>query len=132
MAQIRVLLVDDEEIFVQSILKALERRGMAVRGAPNGIAALEILGEQDFDVIVLDVMMPGMDGVATLKSIKELNPAMPVIILSGHIGIKQVSEALKSGAAEILLKPCSVEALVTSIENACERKRYTDGLKGLR
>jgi DNA-binding NtrC family response regulator len=132
MAQIRVLLVDDEEIFVRSILRSLERRGMAVRGAPDGFTALRILGEEEFDVVVLDVMMPGMDGVTALRSIRDLNPAISVILMSGHIGIKQVSEALKAGAAEILLKPCSVETLVASIENACERKRYTDELKDLR
>ena len=119
---IRVLLVDDEQIFVDSLTKVLRRRGMVVLSASDGAAGLELLSREDVDVIVLDVRMPGMDGIATFKAIRERDSLMPVIFLSGHIDIKQVSQALKDGCSEILLKPCPIDNLVSSIENAYERK----------
>ena len=119
---IRILLIDDEQIFVESLSKVLRRRGMKVQSAPNGAAGLELLAKEEFDVIVLDVRMPGMDGIATFQAIRERDSLTPVIFLSGHIDIKQVSQALKDGCAEILLKPCPIDNLVSCIENAYERK----------
>jgi DNA-binding NtrC family response regulator len=119
---IRVLLIDDEQIFVDSLTKVLRRRGMAVQSAPNGETGLELLSKEPFDVIVLDVRMPGMDGIATFKAIREKDSLTPVIFLSGHIDIKQVAQALKEGCAEVLLKPCPVDNLVSCIEDAYERK----------
>jgi DNA-binding NtrC family response regulator len=95
-----------------------------VQSAPDGHRAIQLLTNEGFDVIVLDLRMPGMDGLATLKAIRERDAAIPVILLTGHIDLKQVSEALKEGAAEVLLKPCPVENLVSSIENAHERKGF--------
>ncbi len=80
--------------------------------------------QEQFDVIVLDVRMPGMDGIATFKAMQERDSTTPVIFLSGHIDIKQVSQALKDGCAEVLLKPCPINDLVSCIENAYERKCY--------
>ncbi|ABK16332.1 response regulator [Syntrophobacter fumaroxidans] len=122
---IRVLLIDDEVLFTESLLKVLRRRGMAVRTAPDGPTGLELLSKEESDVIVLDVRMPGMDGLATFKAIRELDPVTPVIILSGNIDMKEVSEALRMGCDEILLKPCPLDTLVTSIENAYERKCFS-------
>ncbi len=119
---IRVLLIDDEQIFVESLSKVLHRRGMVVQSAGDGAAGIELLSGQEFDVIVLDVRMPGLDGIATFKAIRERDPLTPVIFLSGHIEIRQVSQALKDGCAEVLLKPCPIDNLVSSIENAYERK----------
>jgi len=123
-SRIRVLLIDDETVFVDSLTKVLTRRGIGVQSAPDGHRALELLTNEGFDVIVLDMRMPGMDGLATLKAIRERDTLTPVILLTGHIDLKQVSEALKTGAAEVLLKPCPVENLVSSIENAYERKGF--------
>lgn len=122
---IRVLLIDDEVLFTESLLKVLRRRGMAVRTAPDGPTGLELLSKEESDVIVLDVRMPGMDGLATFKAIRELDPVTPVIILSGNIDMKEVSEALRMGCDEILLKPCPLDTLVSSIENAYERKCFS-------
>ncbi len=119
---IRVLLIDDEQIFVDSLTRVLRRRGMVVQSAPNGAAALELLSKEEVDVIVLDVRMPGMDGIATFKAMRERDAVTPVIFLSGHIDIKQVSQALKDGCAEVLLKPCPIDNLVSCIEDAYERK----------
>jgi two-component system, OmpR family, response regulator len=119
---IRVLLIDDEQIFVDSLTKVLRRRQMKVQSAPNGAAGLELLSREEFDVIVLDVRMPGMDGIATFQAIRERDSVTPVIFLSGHIDIKQVAQALKDGCAEVLLKPCPIDNLVSCIEDAYERK----------
>jgi DNA-binding NtrC family response regulator len=121
---IRVLLIDDEKIFVDSLTRVLRRRGMEVQSANTGADGLELLSREQFDVIVLDVRMPGMDGIATFKVMQERDPTTPVIFLSGHIDIKQVSQALKDGCAEVLLKPCPIDNLVSCIENAYERKCY--------
>ncbi|NSW84851.1 MAG: response regulator [Syntrophobacteraceae bacterium] len=118
----RVLLVDDEQMFVESLKKVLRRRGMEVESVDNGSDALKLLEEGSYDVMVLDLRMPGMDGIETLKAIREKDTVVPVIMLTGHIDMKQVSEALKYCVAEILLKPCPVETLVSCIENAFERK----------
>lgn len=123
-SQIRVLMIDDETVFVNSLTKVLTRRGIEVQSAPDGHRGLALLTNEGFDVIVLDMRMPGMDGLATLKAIRERDALIPVILLTGHIDLKQVSEALKAGAAEVLLKPCPVENLVSSIENAYERKGF--------
>lgn len=123
-SQIRILMIDDETVFVNSLTKVLTRRGIEVQSAPDGNTGLALLTNGGFDVIVLDMRMPGMDGLATLKEIRERDTLTPVILLTGHIDLKQVSEALKVGAAEVLLKPCPVENLVSSIENAFERKGF--------
>ncbi len=123
-SQIRTLLVDDEKLFVDSLTKVLVRRGISVETAPDGYKALELLTNEEFDVIVLDMRMPGMDGLATLKAIRERDTLTPVILLTGNIDVKQVSEALKEGAAEVLFKPCPVENLVSCIEDAYERKGF--------
>jgi len=121
---IRALLVDDEKLFIDSLTKVLVRRGINVETAPDGYKAIELLTNEEFDVIVLDMRMPGMDRLATLKVIRERDTLTPVILLTGNIDVKQVSEALKEGAAEVLLKPCPVENLVSCIEDAYERKGY--------
>lgn len=121
---IRVLLIDDETVFVDALTNVLTRRGIRAQSAPDGYKALELLTNEEFDVLVLDLRMPGMDGLATLKAIRERDALTPVILLSGNIDLKQVSDALKEGAAEVLLKPCPVDILVSSIENAFERKGF--------
>jgi DNA-binding NtrC family response regulator len=121
---IRVLLIDDETVFVDSLTKVLTRRGMIVQSAPDGHTALELLKNEQFDVIVLDQRMPGLDGVSTLKAIQQNDTLTPVVFLSGNINLNQVSEALKLGAADVLLKPCPVENLVCCIENVYERRCF--------
>ena len=119
---IQVLLIDDEKIFVESLTKVLKKRGMEVRAAYDGPSGLQFLSSNEMDVIVLDLRMPGMDGLAVLKEIRIKDPLTPVILLTGHIDIDRVTQAMNTGAAEILLKPCPIETLVSSIENACELK----------
>lgn len=125
---IQVLLIDDEIIFVQSLTKVLKKRGMEVRAAHDGPAALELLSMEEPDVIVLDLRMPGMDGLAVLNEIRRRDTLTPVILLTGHIDIDRVTQALDKGAAEVLLKPCPIDTLISAIENACEFKEITRGV----
>ena len=121
-SRIRVLLIDDETVFVDSLTKVLTRRGFRVQSAPDGLKALELLTNEIFDVLVLDMRMPVMDGIATLKAIRERDALTPVVVLTGNPNMKQLAEALKEGAADVVLKPCPVDMLVSCIENAYERK----------
>jgi DNA-binding NtrC family response regulator len=122
---IRVLLIDDERMFVESLTKVLRKRGMEVQAAHDGLEGLELLKTAEVDVIVMDLRMPGMDGLATLEKIRVQDSLTPVILLTGHIDISRVTQVMNKGATEVLLKPCPVETLVSAIENACELKDIT-------
>lgn len=127
---IRVLIIDDEEIYLESLSRVLKKRGMEVETAldgPRGIIAVE---KGDYDAIVLDMRMPGMDGLATLEEIRRRDTITPVIILTGYMDLERVTQALKEGAEEILLKPCPIDILISSIENARERKNISREIKG--
>jgi len=123
-SRIRVLLIDDETVFVDNLAGVLTRRGMTVRSVNDGLKALEVLSDEQYDVLVLDLRMPGMDGVEVLKAIRERGIQTPVIVLTGHMSIKQLSEALKEGVAEVVLKPCRIDALISCIENVHERNVF--------
>jgi DNA-binding NtrC family response regulator len=119
---IRVLLIDDERIFVESLTKVLKRRGMEVKAAFDGLSALKLFSSEEPDVIVLDLRMPGMDGLAVLQEIRTKDSLTPVILLTGHLDIDRVVQVMDKGVALVLLKPCPVETLVSAIENASESK----------
>ena len=119
---IRVLLVDDERIFVESLTKVLKRRGMEVKAAFDGLSAIKLLSVEEPDVIVLDLRMPGMDGLAVLEEIRAKDNLTPVILLTGNLDIDRVVQVMDRGVALVLLKPCPIETLVSAIENASESK----------
>ena len=120
-SRIRVLLIDDEKVFVDGLVGVLTRRGMQVQSVNDGLQALDLLTNEQYDVLVLDLRMPGMDGVELLKALRERDVQTPVILLTGHLSIKQLAEAVKECVAEVLLKPCRIDTLVSCIENAHER-----------
>lgn len=116
--QIRVLLVDDAKDFVEYMKKRLVARGMEIHAAFDGKTALDIVREQELDVVVLDVLMPGMDGIETLQKIKKIKEDLPVIMLTGHGTVESAAEGMKLGANDYLLKPCDLDSLLSSIQNA--------------
>jgi DNA-binding NtrC family response regulator len=118
----RILLVDDEIVFTDNMARLLTARGYSVTATHSGAAALEVLEENDFDVIVLDLKMPGMDGIATLKEIRKLGLFTQTILLTGHGSIDTAMEAVKLGACDYLTKPCEIDELVAKIEEAWEKK----------
>jgi len=119
----RILIVDDEERFRLTLGKLLKVRELDVTTLGSGPEALEALKQEPYDVIVLDVRMPGMDGIETLAEIKKLNPNIEVIILTGHASVDAAVDIMKLGGYDYLLKPCSVEELIEKIEAAFERKQ---------
>jgi len=115
---INALLVDDENDFRQILAKRLKRRGINVREADRGEKALRILAEIPADIVVLDVKMPGMDGIECLKRIKRNHAQTEVIMLTGHADIQGGVEGIKSGAFDYLSKPIELEHLIRKIKQA--------------
>jgi DNA-binding NtrC family response regulator len=118
----KILLVDDEEVFTRNMSKLLSSRGYFVNAVNSGDAAIRALEDRPVDVIVLDLKMPGMDGLATLKEIQKLGLFTQTLILTGHGSIDSALEAMKLGAYDYLTKPCEVDELVAKIEGAWEKK----------
>jgi signal transduction histidine kinase len=115
---IDILLVDDENDFRQILAKRLKRRGIHAREADRGETALQMLAESPVDVVILDVKMPGMDGIECLKRIKEMEGLTEVIMLTGHADIQGGVEGIKAGAFDYLSKPVELEHLVRKIKQA--------------
>lgn len=109
--EIRLLLVDDEEDFLASTTSALERRGVAVTTARDGMEGLQLIKQEEFDVVVLDEKMPGLSGEDVFRYILRLKPGLPVIFLTGHGTAQQAFETSRDGAYEYVAKPCDVDRL---------------------
>lgn len=114
----RVLLVDDEESFVEVLAERMRSRGLEVICATSGREALEKANEAAYDAVVLDLAMPGLDGLETLRRLRELQPDLQVMILSGRATVKTAVEAIQLGAIDIFEKPTEVETLVDRIRSA--------------
>jgi len=118
MAEGRVLLVDDEEEYLETLSERMETRGLAVTVARDGPAALACAEEQPFDVVFLDMRMPGMDGIETLKRLKDRNPDLEVILLTGHATVEAGVQAMKLGARDLIEKPADIQDLVERAKEA--------------
>jgi DNA-binding NtrC family response regulator len=123
MIETKLLLVDDEEAFVAAMEKRLTMRNMKIRAAHNGEEGLKKLDDDpDIDVVLLDVKMPGMDGIATLKEMKSRHPMTEVIMLTGHATVESAIEGMKLGAFDYLVKPCDIDELTAKVEEARTKK----------
>jgi len=118
----RILLVDDEVAFANNLLKLLSKRGYDAVVVYNGADAVNMIGEKEFDVIILDMKMPGMDGIATLKEIKKKAPFVEVVILTGHGSVESGIEGMQLGAFDFLMKPVSIDDLQEKVSEAYRRK----------
>ena len=116
--KINILLVDDEKDFVETLADRLKLRNINVMTTLNGDEALKLIEENDFDVIVLDVQMPGKTGIETLKEIKNVEQISQVIMLTGHATVKTAIEGMKNGAYDYLMKPTDIDELIDKINNA--------------
>jgi DNA-binding NtrC family response regulator len=114
----RVLLVDDEKDFIESLSQRLQIRGFEVHTSLSGDDALNLIRQFDFDVVVLDVVMPGKDGIETLEEIKTIQPLLQVIMLTGHATVDTAIEGMKLGAYDYLMKPTDTGDLVVKITKA--------------
>ena len=119
-----VLLVDDEIDFVETFSERLGMRNIAISKAFNGEEALQALQKnKDVEVVILDVKMPGMDGIETLVEIKKRYPLVEVIMLSGHSTVESAIEGMKKGAFDYLMKPCEIDQIIAKVSEAVAKKR---------
>jgi DNA-binding NtrC family response regulator len=126
MGEMRIMLVDDEERFLATTQKLLARKGIDVITATSGAEALDKLITGNVHVVVLDVKMPGMDGIATLKEIKSRYPLIEVIMLTGHATVDSAVDGLKSGAADYLMKPTDIDELLAKAEEAYAKRKVLE------
>lgn len=122
MKECKLLIVDDEDDFRETLLKRLKKRNIPAVGAESGNRALELLESQEFDVVVLDVLMPGLDGIATLREIKKNKPLVEVVMLTGHASLESGLEGMKLGAFDYIMKPISIDELIEKIRQAYDKK----------
>ena len=119
-----VMLVDDETPFVETMTKRLSKRDLNVIAAFSGREALEILEQhQNVDVVILDVKMPGMDGIETLKKMKAAYPLIEVVMLTAHATVESAIEGMRFGAFDYLMKPCDMEQLMGKVNQATRKKQ---------
>lgn len=118
----RVLIVDDEERFRITLRKLLAARGVEAQASGSAEEALAELAAKPYDIVLLDVRMPGMDGIEALGEIKKFDRNLEVIILTGHASVDVAVEIMKRGGYEYLLKPCPIDELMDKIDSAYERK----------
>ena len=126
----KILLVDDEKEFTDQLSERLKLRNYNVSAVYSGEAAVEEIGRVAFDVVILDVSMPGMDGIETLRQIKKVRPLTEVILLTGHATFETAVTGLKIGANDYLMKPANPGELIQKLEEAYERRKLqTEKLK---
>jgi len=118
----KVLLVDDEKDFVEALEERMRTRGMDVKSTVSPKEALEIADKESFDAIILDLKMPGMDGLEILKILKEKSPELQIILLTGHATVQNGIEAMKLGAMDLIEKPVDIVTLTEKIKKAQAQK----------
>jgi DNA-binding NtrC family response regulator len=120
----KILLVDDEKPFVETLMKRLKKRDVEIVAAYNGQEALDRLSDDtSIEVVILDIKMPVMDGMAALKEIKNRHPLVEVIMLTGHATVETGIDGMKEGAFDYLMKPCDMDQLIAKVKEAAGRKR---------
>lgn len=119
----RVLLVDDEEELVAHLKKRLKQRGLIVKGVHRGVSAVEAVRQQVFDVAVLDLRMPGLDGLETLKELKSIQPTLEVIVLTGYGSVDSAFQSGRLAANRFLGKPYEFDDLLEEIRRAAAERR---------
>lgn len=122
-----VLLVDDEVEFIETLLKRLKKRKLDVYGVYSGEEALEFLKSHPVDIVVLDMKMPGMNGLETLRQIKRESPLVEVIMLTGHANMEVAIEGMELGAFDYLMKPMDIDELLYKLQDAFKKKTLQEG-----
>ncbi|MGC2061645.1 MAG: response regulator [Thermodesulfovibrionales bacterium] len=121
MSACSVLIVDDERDFVHTLLKRLKRRGLECEGVFSGEEAIEIVKSRKFNIVLLDMKLPGIDGNSTLVEIKKIQPQTEVIILTGHASANDGIVGMKNGAMDYLMKPVEFESLFEMLIKAVRK-----------
>ncbi|HKI81771.1 MAG TPA: response regulator [Pseudodesulfovibrio sp.] len=123
MKRIHLLLVDDEPDFLTAYTRRFKRRNVQITGASSGQQAIDLVRESEFDVVILDVMMPEMNGLETLRRIKAIKPELPVIILTGHADSGVLIQGMDMGAFDFLLKPVGTDELYFKVLDVVRARR---------
>jgi two-component system, OmpR family, response regulator CpxR len=124
LSQVKVLIVDDEADFASALSERLRLRNCDSQAVFRAEDALAIIRSGSYEVVLLDFDMPGINGIEVLKTIKQTNPTIEVIMLTGGGNIKNVEEVIQIGAFDYFMKPIDIEELTISINNAKRKKRY--------
>ena len=127
-----ILIVDDEPSIVQSLTGLLSDEGFNTFSALNGYEALKLIETESPDLVMLDIWMPGIDGIETLKEIKRDHPFLQVIIITGHGTIETAVTAIKLGAYDLIEKPLSIDKVIVAINNALNYRRLEEENRYLR
>lgn len=122
MAITQLLIVDDEERFLKTTKSLLENKECVVFTATDALRALELMKTERIDVVILDVKMPGLDGVEVLRRVKQKYPLVEVIMLTGHSTTESAVEGLKLGAFDYLIKPCDISILLEKVKQAHDKR----------
>ena len=123
MALFNVLIVDDEQEFREMTIKRLNKKDLQCYGAESGEEAMEQIQIREIDVVLLDVKMPGMDGIMTLREIKRLKPMTEVVMLTGHASVESGIDGMRLGAFDYLMKPIELEPLIEKLKDAYMKKK---------
>ncbi|MBI5550833.1 MAG: response regulator [Desulfobacterales bacterium] len=123
MESLKALFVDDETEYLQTAIKRMKKRGMNIIGVSSGPEALAILAEQKMDVVVMDMRMPGMDGIQALREVKQLYPLVEVIMLTGHASMEAAIQGMELGAFDYLMKPIDIDELIYKIQDAFQKRQ---------
>jgi DNA-binding NtrC family response regulator len=126
MDKIRLLLVDDEIDFLAPMVKRLKRRGYEVQTSTNGPEAIDLVRENTIDLVVLDVQMPGMNGIETLSELKRIDPSIGVVMLTGHANIEAAVAGMELGAFDYLMKPMNFDELVYKLQDVYRDKQLRE------
>jgi len=118
----RVLLVDDEMEFLEIMSERMQARDIEVTTSTSALEAMDLIATESYDAVIMDFMMPEMNGIEALKAIKEKNPEMQIILLTGHATVEKTVEAMKAGAMDLLEKPADLDALSEKIKSAHNQK----------
>jgi len=122
MAKDKVLLVDDNVEFTTALAERMEVRGFSVDTAESGATALDKIKDAAYDAVILDLAMPGMDGIETMKRLLEKQPDLQIILLTGYASVEKGIEAMKLGAVDFLEKPADLKKLVSKVKEARTQK----------
>ena len=132
MERFNVLLVDDEGEFLDTLVKRIQKRNVNATGVNSGEEALAFLEKNPVDVVVLDVRMPGMDGIETLRALKRQYPLTEVVMLTGHASLEVAIEGMELGAFDYLMKPVEIDDLLYKLQDANKRRSIQlEKIKGM-
>lgn len=121
----KILIVDDEEVVRHSHLRSLANTGCTTRVAEDGKTALDVMAQDPFDVVLLDLRMPGIDGMDVLKTIKYRWPDCEVVVITGYPSIESAKQAVKLGAFDYLAKPVGPDEVIKAANDAMVQKQWT-------